>query len=75
MKNIGKIDKNVEAVREALKKRSELGFKKYGCNTERTDVDLLGWLQNLQEELMDACIYLERTKSELKGEHEKNDIQ
>jgi hypothetical protein len=60
------IDKNVEAVRESLKNRMEVGFKKYGVTTERTDIDLMGWLQHLQEELLDAAVYVERIKSELK---------
>lgn len=59
------IDKNVEGVREQLKKRAEHGLAKYGVTTERKDVDLLGWLQHLQEELMDASVYIERLKSEV----------
>ena len=34
--------------------------------TERTYIDTLGWLTHLQEELMDATIYIERLKQELK---------
>lgn len=47
--------------------RAYNGYAKYGCTTERTDVDLLGWLQHLQEELMDATIYIERLKKEVKS--------
>jgi len=60
------IDKNVEAVREQLYNRMETGYSKYGVTTERTDIDLLGWLQHLQEELLDAAVYVERLKDELK---------
>ena len=60
------IDKNVEAVREQLYNRMETGYNKYGVTTERTDIDLLGWLQHLQEELLDAAVYVERLKDELK---------
>ena len=59
------IDKNVESVREMLKSRMEVGYAKYGITTERTDIDLLGWLQHLQEELLDAAVYVERLKSEI----------
>jgi NTP pyrophosphatase (non-canonical NTP hydrolase) len=45
--------------------RAQKGFEKYGTTTERTDIDLKGWLQHLQEELMDATIYIERIKYEL----------
>ena len=60
------MDKNVLSVIESYHSRSEVGLKKYGTTTERTDVDLMGWLQNLQEELMDATIYIERLKHEIK---------
>lgn len=57
-------DQNVLEVIGLFKQRSEVGFKKYGTNTERTDIDLLGWLNHLQEELMDATIYIQRLKKE-----------
>mgnify|MGYP006276545227 CR=1 FL=1 len=60
------IDKNVENIREMLKTRMETGYKKYGVTTERTDINLMGWLQHLQEELLDAAVYIERLKDELK---------
>lgn len=60
------LDRNVEAVLRRYKERAEEGFKKYGTTTERTDIDDVGWLTHLQEELMDATIYLERLKQELK---------
>jgi hypothetical protein len=60
------IDKNVEAVRRLLWQRMGAGYTKYGVNTERTDIDLLGWLQHLQEELLDAAVYVERLKDELR---------
>jgi len=45
--------------------RAETGFKKYGVNAARTDLSTLQWVQHLQEELLDAAVYLERLKSEL----------
>jgi hypothetical protein len=57
-------DQNVLEVIESFKRRSDVGFKKYGTNTERTDIDFLGWLNHLQEELMDATIYIQRLKKE-----------
>lgn len=61
-----KVDKNVEAVVAAYLARAKAGKLKYGVTTERTDIDTLGWLTHLQEELMDATIYIERLKQELK---------
>jgi hypothetical protein len=45
--------------------RSEKGQQKYGTNLDRKDVDLEGWLNHLQEELMDATLYIEKLKKEL----------
>ena len=58
------IDENVENVRQMLYNRMQAGYKKYGTTTERTDIDFLGWLQHLQEELLDAAVYIERLKKE-----------
>ena len=32
---------------------------------ERNDLSLVEWLQHLQEELMDACVYVEKLKQEI----------
>ncbi len=52
-------DKNVVAVRRKLKERARRGARKYGTTTMRTDLDKLAWLQHLQEELLDAAVYIE----------------
>ena len=59
------IDKNVENVITQLRTREQQGMVKYGVNTERTDLSTLEWLQHLQEELMDASVYIERLKNDL----------
>lgn len=58
-------DRNVEAVVASLRERSARGLAKYGVTTERGDLTLVQWLQHLQEELLDAAIYVERVKGEL----------
>jgi len=63
-------DVNVDNVVKSFYNRMETGYKKYGVTTERKDIDLMGWLQHLQEELMDACVYVERIKSELKAKQD-----
>jgi len=51
-------DPIVEAVRQKLLERSQLGIKKYGRTQEdNNDQDML---VHLQEELMDACNYIEK---------------
>ena len=59
------MDKNVENVVSQLRAREERGLSKYGVNTERTDLSTLEWLQHLQEELMDATVYIEKLKKEI----------
>jgi hypothetical protein len=52
-------DANVEAVREKLRQRAEVGLRKYGVTTERTDMGLVDWLRHAQEEALDQAVYLE----------------
>jgi len=54
------------AVMNKYYERSQRGILKYGTNLDRTDIDLLGWINHLQEELMDATLYLEKIKKEVK---------
>lgn len=55
-------DPVVEAVVQKFRHRSYCGMQKYGVSLERNDIDLHGWLNHLQEELMDAINYIERLK-------------
>ena len=54
------IDPNVEAVIAKHQSRAALGLRKYGVDTTRMDLTHEQWLQHLQEELMDAAVYVER---------------
>jgi len=60
-----KLDPNVQNVIDKYKSRAEVGFEKYGTDTTRDDLNLLDWLTHLQEELMDATIYVERLKKDI----------
>lgn len=57
-------DKHVESVINKYKERSNEGIRKYGTTLEREDLSFLEWLNHLQEELMDATLYIERLKDE-----------
>jgi methylaspartate ammonia-lyase len=46
--------------------RSQLGIQKYGRTLDRDDLSLTDWLNHLQEELMDATLYIEKLKADLK---------
>ena len=58
-------DTIVESVIEQFKQRSEVGIKKYGVTLDREDLNALEWLQHLQEELMDATLYVQKLKQKL----------
>lgn len=44
-------------------KRAEIGKQKYATDMDRTDLSFLDWTNHLQEELLDAAIYLEKIKT------------
>jgi len=56
-------DKYVQAVKEKFEQRSQTGIRKYNKTLERDDLNLVDWLTHLQEELMDATLYVEKLKS------------
>lgn len=62
-KGFSKKDKYVQAVKEKFEQRSQTGIRKYSTTLEREDLSFLDWLEHLQEELMDATLYVERLKT------------
>mgnify|MGYP003667278210 CR=1 FL=1 len=62
-------DPVVENVVDKFVHRSDVGFKKYGrtLDTERKGKhkDLAGYLNDIQEELMDAVLYIQAAREEL----------
>lgn len=60
-------DTNVEAVLLKHADRAAAGLRKYGVDTDRTDLTEVEWLQHLQDELMDGAIYVERLMDSSKG--------
>lgn len=57
------MDPVVQRVIEKFQQRSELGQKKYNTTLEANNLPFLGWVVHMQEELMDAILYLEKLKS------------
>ena len=49
-----------DSVCAKIQARAELGQKKYGTTMDRDDLTHEEWLIHLQEELMDACVYVEK---------------
>jgi hypothetical protein len=57
-------DPVVKRVVNKFVKRSDVGFAKYGVTLDKDSSDLFAWLNHLQEELMDAVLYLQKAKEE-----------
>ena len=55
-------DSIVESVIKQFKDRSSVGIEKYGTTLQENELSPLEWLKHLQEELMDAVLYLEKVK-------------
>lgn len=51
-------DQIVESLIEKYRQRSEVGIKKYGTTLEQNNKD--NYLVHLQQELMDASLYIEK---------------
>lgn len=58
-------DPVVQSVVNKFVDRSDVGFAKYGKTMRDDKSDVFVWLNHLQEELMDATLYLQRLKEEI----------
>jgi len=69
-------DPVVERVVDKFVSRSNVGYKKYGQtldNERKTGVkDLAAYLNDVQEELMDAILYIQAAKEEAAEQHSVN---
>ena len=69
-------DPVVERVVDKFVSRSNVGYKKYGQtldNERKTGVkDLAAYLNDVQEELMDAILYIQAAKEEAAEQHSIN---
>jgi len=55
-------DPVVERVVDKFVSRSDVGFAKYGVTLNDDPSKVVDWLNHLQEELMDAVLYLQKAK-------------
>jgi regulator of replication initiation timing len=58
-------DPVVQCVVNKFVDRSDVGYAKYGKTLRDDQSDIFTWLNHLQEELMDATLYLQRLKEEI----------
>jgi hypothetical protein len=64
-------DPVVQSVVNKFVVRSDVGFAKYKKTLRDDDSDVFAWLNHLQEELMDATLYLQRLKEEISNLREE----
>ena len=55
-------DPVVERVVDKFVSRSDVGYAKYGVTLDEDPSKVIDWLNHLQEELMDAVLYLQKAK-------------
>ena len=55
-------DPVVKRVVNKFVSRSDVGFEKYGVTLDKDPSEMFAWLNHLQEELMDAVLYLQKAK-------------
>jgi|10_taG_2_1085330.scaffolds.fasta_scaffold06561_6 hypothetical protein len=60
-------DSIVKSVKDKYQKRSDVGILKYGKTLDRDDLTKEEWLNHLQEELMDATLYIEKLLKKIKS--------
>lgn len=58
-------DPVVQSVVNKFVDRSDVGYVKYGKTLRDDQSDVFTWLNHLQEELLDATLYLQRLKEEI----------
>jgi hypothetical protein len=56
-------DPIVESVVDKFRTRSDLGLSKYGTTLHENDAPTIEWIVHIQEELMDAVLYLHKLKT------------
>jgi hypothetical protein len=56
-----------DRVCKKIEERAKVGKEKYNTTMEREDLSKKEWLVHLQEELMDACVYIEKLLDDIQG--------
>lgn len=71
-KTINFRDPVVERVVDKFVGRSDVGYEKYGVTLDKDPSEMLEWLNHLQEELMDAVLYLQKAKEKYEAERSED---
>ena len=67
-------DHVVNTVIDKYKERMKIGYFKYKTNLMRQDLNTFDWINHLQEELMDATLYIERLKMQIDAMDMEEDL-
>ena len=70
---ISKTDSVVDSIIDQFVERAMMGKEKYGCGLDRTDLNLLDYINHALEEHMDAILYLQKAKKILEEEYKKTE--
>jgi len=63
-----------EQVINKIRTRAEVGKKKYGTTMDREDLTNTEWLKHLQEELMDAAVYVEKLLTLIDADDDSDEL-
>lgn len=61
-------DKMIQNIMNRMSKRSEDGIKKFGNTMDESKKPTINWIDDVQEEMWDSIVYLEKLKTILKEE-------
>jgi hypothetical protein len=64
-RSISKTDSIVDSIIDKFVERAAMGKEKYGTDLDRTDLDLIDYINHALEEHMDAILYLQKVKKML----------
>jgi hypothetical protein len=56
-------DKMIRKIMQRMSKRADDGIKKYGSTMLHSKKSFIAWIDDAQEELWDAIVYLEKLKT------------
>ncbi len=56
-------DKMIKKIMQRMSKRADDGIKKYGSTMLHSRKSFVAWVDDAQEELWDAIVYLEKLKT------------
>ena len=62
-------DSIVDSIIDKFVDRASFGKEKFGCDLDRTDLELIDYINHALEEHMDAILYLQKVKKMLEAKN------